>query len=103
MLLGRLCHELDETPSPLWGPCGQGWGGGGRKLSSLPNDLLINGPDEITIRQDLALVVLGKRPADRALRVGRLLDMHTRRWHEDQEIVIRGRREARKRRMKPLY
>ena len=60
----------------------------------LPDDLLIEAADEIRIRQNLALVALGKRPADRSLRVGRLLDVHGRRWHEDQEIVISGRRVA---------
>jgi len=63
-------------------------------MTTLPDDLLINGADEVAIRQDLALVALGKRPADKSLRVGRLLDVHGRRWHEDQEIVIRGRRVA---------
>jgi len=61
---------------------------------TLPDDLLLNGPDEIAIRQDLTQVALGKRPADRALRVGKLLDVHTRQWLKDQEIVIRGRRIA---------
>ncbi|MET3778735.1 adenine deaminase [Rhizobium alvei] len=60
----------------------------------LPEDLFINGADEVAIRQDLVLVALGKRPADRLVRVGRLLDVHTRTWLEDQEIVIRGRRIA---------
>lgn len=60
----------------------------------LPQDLLIEAADEIRIRQHLALVALGKRPADRSLRVGRLLDVHGRRWHDDQEIVICGRRIA---------
>jgi adenine deaminase len=60
----------------------------------LPDDLLINAADEVLIRQDLTLVALGKRPAELALRVGRLLDVHARRWHEDQEIVFRGRRIA---------
>ncbi len=61
---------------------------------SFPQDLLINAADEVRIRQHLALVALGKRPADRAVRVGRLLDVHGRTWHEDQEIVISGRRIA---------
>ncbi len=61
-------------------------------MTALPDDLLINAADEVLIRQDLALVALGKRPADLALRVGRLLDVHGRRWHDDQEIVFRGRR-----------
>ncbi len=63
-------------------------------MTSLPNDALINAADEVVIRQHLALVALGKRPADRILRVGRLLDVHGRNWHEDQEIVISGRRIA---------
>jgi adenine deaminase len=62
--------------------------------ASLPDDLFINGPDEVAIRQDLTLVALGKRPADRLLRVGRLLDVHMRQWLDDQEIVMRGRRIA---------
>ena len=60
----------------------------------LPDDLLLNADDEVTIRRHLLLVALGKAPADLALRVGRLLDVHGRRWHEDQEIVISGRRIA---------
>ena len=60
----------------------------------LPDDLLVNAADEVRIRQDLVLVALGKRPADMLLRVGRLLDVHTRTWMEDQEIAIRGRRIA---------
>ncbi|MFL5132097.1 MAG: adenine deaminase, partial [Microvirga sp.] len=62
--------------------------------ASLPDDLLVNAEDEVNIRQDLVLVALGKRPADMLLRVGRLLDVHTRTWVEDQEIAIRGRRIA---------
>ena len=60
----------------------------------LPDDLLLDASDEVAIRQDLTLVALGKRPADRSLRVGRLLDVHSRTWLADQEIVIRGRRIA---------
>ncbi len=59
-----------------------------------PDDLLIDAADEVHIRQDLVLTALGKRPADRAVRVGRLLDVHTRTWEADQEIVIKGRRIA---------
>jgi adenine deaminase len=69
----------------------------GRPLNSNPvgaDDLLITGADEVAIRQELTLVALGKRPADRALRVGRLLDVHTRTWLSDQEIVFKGRRIA---------
>ncbi|MGK9051056.1 adenine deaminase [Neorhizobium petrolearium] len=61
---------------------------------TLPDDLLINAADEVRIRQDLVLTALGKRPADRLLRVGRLLDVHSRTWLDDQEIVIKGRRIA---------
>ncbi|MCX5496790.1 amidohydrolase family protein [Kaistia dalseonensis] len=60
----------------------------------LPSDLLIDSAGEIAIRQDLTLTALGKRPADRVLRVGRLLDVHSRTWLDDQEIVIKGRRIA---------
>jgi adenine deaminase len=63
-------------------------------LAPLPEDLLVNAADEVRIRQDLVLVALGKQPADRLLRVGRLLDVHTRTWLDDQEIAVRGRRVA---------
>lgn len=63
-------------------------------MSQAPEDLLISAADEVKIRQNLALVALGKRPATRAIRVGRLLDVHGRRWHDDQEIVVSGRRIA---------
>jgi adenine deaminase len=59
-----------------------------------PSDLLIDAANEIRVRQDLVLTALGKKPADTALRVGRLLDVHTRTWREDQEIVIKGYRVA---------
>ena len=59
-----------------------------------PDDLLITPEGEVAVRQHLVLVALGKRPADRALRVGRLLDVHTRPWRDDQEIVNAGRRIA---------
>lgn len=59
-----------------------------------PSDLFLTGDGEVAIRQELALVALGKQPADRVLRVGRLLDVHTRTWLADQEIVIKGRRIA---------
>jgi adenine deaminase len=58
------------------------------------DDTLIVAANEVRIRQDLVLVALGKRPADKALRVGRLLDVHTRSWQEDWEIVVKGRRIA---------
>ena len=61
---------------------------------ALPDDLLIGAEDEVAIRQDLVLTALGKRPADTLLRVGRLFDVHTRTWRDDQEIAIKGRRIA---------
>lgn len=62
--------------------------------TTLPDDLLIGAEDEVAIRQDLVLTALGKRPADTLLRVGKLLDVHTRSWRDDQEIAIKGRRIA---------
>src|SRR5271156_837977 len=59
-----------------------------------PVDDLIEAAKEVRIRQDLALTALGKRPADKSLRVGRLFDVHTRTWLSDWEIVIKGRRIA---------
>ncbi len=58
------------------------------------DDGLIEAAQEVRLRQDLTLVALGKRPADTALRVGRFLDVHTRTWHDDWEIVMKGRRIA---------
>jgi adenine deaminase len=63
-------------------------------LNETLDDILINAADEVRIRQDLVLTALGRRPADRALRVGRLLDVHSRSWSEDQEIIFKGRRIA---------
>ncbi|MDP3895896.1 MAG: adenine deaminase C-terminal domain-containing protein, partial [Mesorhizobium sp.] len=65
-----------------------------RLTHALPHDLLIRAADEVAIRQDLTLVALGKRAADRIVRVGRLLDAGTRTWMEDCEIAVRGRRVA---------
>lgn len=59
-----------------------------------PDDLLISPKDEVKIRQRLTRVARGDLPADRRIRVGRLLDVHSRMWLEDQEIVIAGRRIA---------
>lgn len=59
-----------------------------------PDDLILNAADEIKIRQNLTLVALGKRPADRILRVGRLFDVHGGNWFDNQDIVIAGRRIA---------
>ncbi|MDB5562966.1 MAG: Adenine deaminase, partial [Hyphomicrobiales bacterium] len=60
----------------------------------LPDDLILNAGDEVTIRQHLTLVALGKKPADLAIEVGRLLAVHSRKWLNDQEIIISGRRIA---------
>ncbi|WP_312402720.1 adenine deaminase C-terminal domain-containing protein [Rhizobium sp.] len=57
-------------------------------------DTTIDADSEVRIRQRLTLVALGKEKADVALRVGRLLDVATRTWAEDQEIVIKDRRIA---------
>ncbi|MCU0907185.1 MAG: amidohydrolase family protein [Rhodobacteraceae bacterium] len=59
-----------------------------------PDDLLISARDEVRIRQRLTRVALGHLPADTILRVGRLLDVHSRQWLDAQEIVIAGRRIA---------
>jgi adenine deaminase len=59
-----------------------------------PDDLLISSADEVKIRQGLARVALGHAPADTRLRVGRLLDVNSRMWLSDQEIIIAGRRIA---------
>ena len=59
-----------------------------------PDDLILSPEDEVTIRQHLTLVALGKRPADLAIEVGRLLAVHSRTWLEDQEIIVSGRRIA---------
>jgi len=60
----------------------------------LPDDLILNARDEVTIRQHLVLVALGKRPADLAIEVGRVLAVHSRQWLDDQEIIVSGRRIA---------
>lgn len=60
----------------------------------MPDDLILNAADEVTIRQNLVLVALGRLPADLLLRVGRLFDAPTGTWMEDAEIVIKGRRIA---------
>ncbi len=60
----------------------------------LPDDLILNAEDEVSIRQHLTLVALAKRPADLLIEVGRLLSVHSRHWLDDQEIVVAGRRIA---------
>ena len=59
-----------------------------------PDDLILNPQDEVAIRQHLTLVALGKRPADLAIEVGRLLAVYSRVWMDDQEIIVSGRRIA---------
>ncbi len=59
-------------------------------VTQLPDDTSLDAATETQIRQDLTLVALGKRPADTALRVGRVLDVATRTWAEDQEIIIKN-------------
>ena len=56
--------------------------------------LMITAASEVRIRKHLTLVALGRRPADLAVRVGRLFCVFTRTWAEDQEIIIQGRRIA---------
>ncbi|MEK1900272.1 MAG: amidohydrolase family protein, partial [Rhizobium sp.] len=57
-------------------------------------DVAIDATNEVLIRQRLTSVALGKEKADVALRVGKLLDVATRTWLEDQEIVMKDRRIA---------
>lgn len=64
------------------------------KQPTLPADDMICASDEVKIRQRLVRVALGHIPADTRLRVGKLLDVHSRMWLTDQEIVISGRRIA---------
>jgi adenine deaminase len=59
-----------------------------------PTDQLISAADEVKIRQRLVQVALGHMSADTKLRVGKLLDVHSRMWLSDQEIIISGRRIA---------
>lgn len=63
-------------------------------MTDLPDDLILTELGEVTLRQDLVQVALGRRPADRLLRVGRLFDVHSRSWIPDAEIAFRGRRIA---------
>jgi adenine deaminase len=58
------------------------------------DDLMITAAGEVRVRKHLTQVALGRRPADLAIRVGRLFCVFTRTWAEDQEIVISGRRIA---------
>ena len=61
---------------------------------SAPQDLLLTAASEVAIRKALARVALGHEPADMRLRVGKLLDVHSRLWLSDQEIIVSGRRIA---------
>ena len=58
------------------------------------DDLILDAAAEVAIRQNLVLVALGKRPADLAIEVGRLLSVYSRTWMENQEIIVAGRRIA---------
>lgn len=49
---------------------------------------------EARLRRDLIDVALGRRPAERLLRVGRLLDTHTGLWRSDVEVAIQQGRIA---------
>jgi adenine deaminase len=64
------------------------------QVSPRPDTALLDAAREVSIRQDLTLVALGRRKADKVLRVGRFLDVHTRTWQTDWEIVIKGARIA---------
>lgn len=50
--------------------------------------------EEGRLRRHLALVALGRAPAECLLRVGRLLDVHTGIWRTDQEIAMASGRIA---------
>ena len=63
-------------------------------MTGRPDDLTPDAAEEVAVRQRLVQVALGHAPADRVLRVGRLLDVHAGLWHEDQEVVVAGRRVA---------
>ena len=43
---------------------------------SKPDDLILNAADDAAIRQGLVEVALGRRAADLAIEVGRLLSVH---------------------------
>ena len=64
------------------------------QVSPRPDTALLDAAREVSIRQELTLVALGRRKADKVLRVGRLLDVHTGTWQTDWEIVIKGARIA---------
>ena len=44
--------------------------------------------DDIPTRQTLVQVALGRAPADRCIRVGRMLEVHTGKWLSEQELII---------------
>ncbi len=56
--------------------------------------MILDAEAEIAIRQHLVLVALGRRPADLAIEVGRLLSVYSRSWMAEQEIIVAGRRIA---------
>ena len=57
-------------------------------------DTDLNPDTEIALRQHLVQVALGRAPADRLIRVGRLFDAPTGTWMQDAEIAVAGRRIA---------
>src|SRR5450432_689252 len=64
------------------------------EMTDFPDDLILDAADEVTIRQHLVLVALGKASADLAIEVGRLFASYSRQWLTDQEIIVAGRRIA---------
>lgn len=58
------------------------------------DDIDLDPGREVAIRRHLVQVALGRAPADTVLRVGRMLEVATRRWLPEREIVIAGRRIA---------
>jgi adenine deaminase len=53
-------------------------------------DTDLNPDTEIALRQHLVQVALGRAPADRLIRVGRLFDAPTGTWMQDAEVAIAG-------------
>ena len=53
-------------------------------LPTIPDDMA----DETTLRQRLVQVALGRASADRILRTERLLEVHSRHWLADHDVVV---------------
>src|SRR6266702_735873 len=62
-----------------------------KAMNAIPDDLLINAPDEVLIRQDLLLTALGRRPADRLGRAGGKLSRRGPRARASAESCGRAR------------